>query len=345
MANRILQHDRNTFEVHVFALGTQHDEMTELLSKKCDRFVRIDNVSDYPHIARTVLDSELDILIFTDIGMEINTYLLAGLRLAPIQCALLGHASPTGLSTIDFFFSSEVEPADAQPHYREKLIRMPAAGAAQIVPPGLQPGLPHSISRKKFGIPDTAFVFVSCANGMKHVPERDYIWIEILRKVPHAYILIKPFNPGDYDRKMVERISRAGELAGAPDRIRYVGGCDGHNEIFALLGLANAQLDTYPFNGWTTTIEAFCLALPTVTQEGNAYRSRIGAAFLRSMGIEEGIAADAAGYIDWAIRFANNPGLCNWIKNRIKVTRKNLLFDNAALQMEYEKALIGMTRE
>lgn len=345
MANRILQHDRNTFEIYVFAIGTQHDGMTDLLAQNCHLLTRLDNPLDYHHNAQAIVDSDLDILLFADIGMEIPTYLLAGLRLAPSQGALLGHASPTGLPTMDYFFSSEVESVHSQSHYREKLIRLPNVGSAQILPPGLQGGFPHSISRQQMGIPDDAFVFISCANGMKHVPQRDYIWVEILRRIPHAWILIKPFNPWDYDRKMVERIRLAGRRAGAPERILYVNGYDNHNEVFALLSLANAQLDTYPFNGWTTTIEAFCLALPTVTQEGNGYRSRLGAGFLRSMGIIEGIASNEDEYIQWAVKFANDPGLCSWVKNRIKMTRKNLLFDNAALQMEYEKALIEMVRE
>lgn len=344
MANRILHHDPATFEIHVFALGTQHDGMTKLIAEHSDRFLQLENVLDYQANAQAIRESELDILVFADIGMGIPTYLLAGLRLAPLQVALLGHASSTGLPTIDCFFSSQVEPAQAQDQYREKLIRLSNVGASQIMPPALQTGLTHSLSRQKLSIPENAFVFVSCANGMKHIPERDFIWVEILRRIPHAYILIKPFIPGDYDRKLVERLARVGKLADAPERIRYVGSYDGHNDVFGLLSLANAQLDSYPFNGWTTTIEAICLALPTITQEGQGYRSRLGAGFLRAMGVTEGIAASEEEYIEWAVKFANDPSLCNWVKNRIKATRRHLLFDNAALQGEYEKALIEMIR-
>ena len=84
--------------------------MTEMLAKKCDRFVRLDNQLDYATMAGIIRDSALDILVYADIGMGIPTYLLAGMRLAPIQVALLGHASTTGLPTVDAFFSSEVEP-------------------------------------------------------------------------------------------------------------------------------------------------------------------------------------------------------------------------------------------
>ena len=344
MANRILHHDRNSFEIHLFVIGKDQDSMTAVLAQNCDRVVRLEDQLDYPANARAIRDSQLDILIYADIGMGIPTYLLAGLRLAPLQVALLGHASTTGLPTVDYFFSSEVEPPQAAAQYREQLLRMPNVGSSQILPPGLRAGLQSGLTRGQLGIPERAFVFITCANGMKHIPERDYLWVEILRRIPQAWILVKPFSPGDYDHRLVARIARAGELAGAPERIRFVGGVDGHQGVFGLLALADAQLDTYPFNGWTTTIEALCLALPTVTQEGTGYRSRLGAGFLRAMGIEEGIAASPEQYIDWAVRLANEPTLCRWIRNRIKAARKPLLFDNPVLQVEYENALIRMVR-
>ena len=344
MANRILHHDRNSFELYLFALGQDQDSMTALLEKNCERFVRLENSLDYSTNARQIRDSQLDVLIYTDIGMGISTYLMAGLRLAPIQAALLGHASTTGLPTMDYFFSSEVESPQAEAQYSEKLLRMPNVGSSQILPPGLQDGLRTGLTRQQLGIPETAFVFVTCANGMKHIPERDFIWVEILRRIPQAWILVKPFSPGDYDHRLVARIAKAGALACAPERIRFVDGMDGHREVFGLLSLADAQLDTFPFNGWTTTIEALCMALPTVTQEGTGYRSRLGAGFLRAMGIEEGIAATPEQYIEWAVRLANEPTLCQWIRNRIKATRQALLFDNPLLQIEYEKALIQMVR-
>ena len=200
-------------------------------------------------------------------------------------------------------------------------------------------------TREQLGIPADAFVMVSCANGMKHVPERDFLWTEILRRIPNAWILLKPFSPGDRDSRLQERIRQAGRLAGAPERIRCIDGLSRHQDLFSLLGLADLQLDTYPFNGWTTTIEAFCVALPTVTQEGQGYRSRIGAAFLRSMGIREGIAANESQYVEWVERFAKDPALCRWVRDRIQAMRQPLLFENTAVQMDFENHLIAMVRE
>ena len=345
MANRIFRYDADSFEIHLFAMGEKQDDMTRLLHEKADRFTLLPNPMDYPTIAQKIIESQLDILVFTDIGMDIHSYLLAGLRLAPIQVALLGHASPTGLPTIDYFVSSEAEPNDAEKCYRERLVKLPGAGADQIRPPGLKGFRDSGLSRARLAIPDSAFVFISCANGMKHVPERDFLWLEILRMIPHAYIVLKPFSPGDSDVRLRDRIRQVGLMAGAPERIRCVESCDSHQEVMSLLSLSDVQLDTYPFNGWTTTIEAICMGLPTITQEGKAYRSRLGAAFLRSLGISEGIAANAREYLAWAVRLANDPALCCWIRSRIKATCQVTLFENHAVQIAYENALLAMARE
>ena len=76
--------------------------------------------------ARQAIAAErLDVLFYTDIGMEPTTYFLAFARLAPVQCVTLGHPVTTGIPNIDYFLSADVlEPADAAEHYSETLIRM-----------------------------------------------------------------------------------------------------------------------------------------------------------------------------------------------------------------------------
>ena len=71
-----------------------------------------------------IASRELDVLVYTDIGMESLTYFLAFARLARVQCVTLGHPVTSGIPTIDYFLSSDLlEPADADAHYTERLVR------------------------------------------------------------------------------------------------------------------------------------------------------------------------------------------------------------------------------
>jgi glycosyltransferase involved in cell wall biosynthesis len=337
MVNRVIHHDQDKFEVYTFALGKAYDEITGLFEKHSDcfkQFGNIDRIQDVYSVIQEIIDCKLDILIYTDIGMDPLTYMLAGLRLAPIQCVLVGHGTTSGLPTIDYYISGDFEPSDASLHYREKLVRLPNLGAAQFSPP-FEENIP--ITRKDWKIPEDAVVFVSCANGIKHGPTRDSILIEILKQVPKACILLKPYHAANLDQRLDKRIMAVAQKAGVESRLFIVPPL---GRVDALLYIADIQLDTYPYGGWTTTLEALYMGLPLVTQEGDMARNRWGAHMLRALGIKEGIAANEKEYVEWAVELAENKELRGQIKDKINRQVKSTLFNGAVAQSFYERALV-----
>jgi len=339
MVNRVIHHDRNNFEVSIFSLGDHCDAMTELFKGYSEKFLQYTNLADVSGIARGIMDCKLDVLIYTDIGMDPATYLLAGMQLAPVQCAMVGHGTTSGLPTIQYYISGDFEPENAEKHYREKLIKLPNLGAAQYPPPFMQGKVS---TRKDWKIPDDAVVFVSCANGIKHGPQRDSLLVDILKKAPNACILLKPCYSSNLDSRISERIINAVEKAGVGNQLFIVPPL---NDVSALLAIADIQLDTYPYGGWTTNMEALFMGLPIITQEGDMARSRWGAYMLRALGIQEGIAVNANEYVDWAVRFAQDSELRDRVKIQIKERAKTVLFDGAAAQAAYEKALLQIYQE
>ena len=72
---------------------------------------------------KTISELELDLLLYPDIGMSSDTYLLGLARLAPVQAVMAGHPCSTGLNEIDYFISSQLmETESAQINYTEQLI-------------------------------------------------------------------------------------------------------------------------------------------------------------------------------------------------------------------------------
>ncbi|WP_378953214.1 glycosyltransferase [Pelosinus sp. sgz500959] len=334
MVNRVIHHDREKFEVYVFALGEHYDDMTTVFSENAKYFQRFPKVDNLQAIAQSIVDAKLDILIYAEIGMDPAIYMLAGMQLAPIQCAMVGHGTTTGLPTIQYYISGDFEPFNAHFHYREKLIRLPNLGAAQYPPPL---GSCMTSTRSDWKIPEDAILFVSCANGIKHVPERDRILVEILKRVPNACIAIKPYNSYDTGHQMDTRIIAAAKEAGVEKRLFIVPPL---KHVGPLLSIADIQLDTYPYGGWTTNMEALYMGLPIVTQEGDMARSRWGAHMLRALGVYEGIANNAEEYIEWAVRFARDRKLRHYVRERIMRQSKPILFNGASAQAEYEDVLL-----
>jgi CRISPR-associated protein Csy1 len=124
--------DADRFERIVMHTGWQLDEFATALASRCDRVVLARGGA--LQVAAAIRAEQADILIYPEIGMGAMNYLLANMRLAPVQCAAWGHPVTTGSSEIDVYFSCEaMEPAGVAAHYRERLL-LPGIGTTYAQP-------------------------------------------------------------------------------------------------------------------------------------------------------------------------------------------------------------------
>ena len=342
MANRFFHADRQRFEIQVFALEKRSDSMTDRIRSYSDRF-RVFNSEEMHRlapIAQAIKEAELDILIYADIGMEHVSYQLAAMRLAPVQAVLVGHGATTGLPNADYYVSGDFEAANAQEHYRETLIRLPNLGAAQLPPSDPPTG---RLGRSDFGLPADKVLLVSCANGIKHGPDRDALLVRILQQAPQAVIALKPFMTPDLVQPMwSRRVMEAAKRGGVADRLHIIPPLAYGRDLMDFLAMADIQLDSYPYGGWTTNMEAVYAGLAIVTQEGEQARSRWGAHILRALGVSAGIARTADEYVAQAVELVQNNALREQVRRQIRQNAQNTLFNGAAAQPAYEAALLQM---
>ena len=343
MANRIFCADRQRFEVQVFSLEKRHDTMTDRIKGFSDRFVVFRDYRDLAGMGEALKKSELDILIYADIGMDQVTYQLAAMRLAPVQCVLVGHGVTTGLPTMDYYLSGDFESPKAQKHYREQLVRLPNLGAAQLPPPAPPTG---KLTRRDFGLPEDAVILVSCANGIKHGPERDELLIRILQQAPQALIALKPFmNPDLLQPQWIRRVQEAAKKAGVESRLRIIPPLAQAKDLMDFLAMADIQLDTYPYGGWTTNMEAVYAGLAIVTQEGEQARTRWGAHILRALGVTAGIAGNEDEYVRQAVELVENKVLREQVRRQIREKAQETLFNGVAAQAAYEAELFRIQEQ
>lgn len=209
-------------------------------------------------------------------------------------------------------------------------------GAAQFPP--VQPR--RHLNRQYFQLPENKVIFVSCANGLKHPKERDALFIRILQQAPNAVIALKPFsNFKNVDYSLMKRWKETAEKAGVGEQLLILDPLQEASDLFALLTLCDVQLDTYPYGGWTTNMEAVYAGLPIVTQEGRMARTRWGAGILRAMGIREGIARDEGEYVEWAVRYAQDRELRQRVRQQVQERAFEALFNGEKAQPAYEEML------
>ncbi len=126
------------------------------------------------------------VLVYPEIGMDPRHQVLAALRLAPLQCVLYGHPATSGSAQVDYFLSgAEIEPANADAQYREKLIRLPGIGAKPALPP--EPGSASWLDPYATGAP----LLLCLQNFIKLVPSFDDVLARIAAQSGSAHRFLR----------------------------------------------------------------------------------------------------------------------------------------------------------
>ena len=105
-------------------------------------------------------------------------------------------------------------------------------------------------------------------------------------------------------------------------------------------------LDTFPYNGVTTTFEALWQSVPVLTLRGDNFLSRNGYSIMKNLGIEELISNSSDDYVLKAINLSNNFNDLQKIKKKIyENLSDSKLFDMESFTQSFENTLIECVNE
>jgi predicted O-linked N-acetylglucosamine transferase (SPINDLY family) len=224
-------------------------------------------------------------------------------------------------------------PDNAQDYYQEKLWRLPQT---YVAIDGFEVGIP-TLRRDRLGIAQDAVIYMSVQTGHKRNPHLSRLQLKILKQVPHSYLLIKGYSDNVAVQKFF--LELATEEGLNPDRLRFLPP-DPTEEIHrANLRIADVVLDTYPYNGATTTLEVLWMGVPLVTRVGQQFSARNSYAFMSNAGLTEGIAWTDEQYIEWGTRLGQDKSLRQQVAWKLGVARQTSPLWNAQqFTREMEKA-------
>jgi protein O-GlcNAc transferase len=324
------QLSREAFEVIAIRITpSKSDEVTDLVRRAADRMIDLD--ADLDAARDQIAKLELDILFYQDIGMEPQSYLLAFARLAPVQCVSFGHPNTTGIPNMDYFISNDLyEPDDAASHYSERLFLLHDLPTLAYYH---RPAAPPPASRASFGLRDEDHVYVCPQTLFKLHPEFDALVHGILSRDPKGVAVFIRMHFDDYLEQVQQRFART--LPDVLDRIIFLDPMRSPR-FLQLLSVADVCLDTLHFNGMNSSLEAFSVGAPIVTLPGRFQRGRHTQAMYKKMGILECIAADAADYVEIAVRLACDKNHARDVKRRI-LERNCVLYEDRRVVEEFER--------
>jgi predicted O-linked N-acetylglucosamine transferase (SPINDLY family) len=327
----IAELDRERFEVYTLNLpgsATNDDRIREFIRGHSDHWLQFSG--NLEKVRREIADLKLDILFYQDIGMTPFSYFLAYSRLAPVQCVSFGHPDTTGVPNLDYFVSNDLyEPDGAQQHYTERLVALRDLPTLAYYYRPEQPQV--SVTRSDWGFAETDHLYLCAQTLFKLHPDFDELLAGILARDPRAHIVLIDGQTRCWRLRLEQRFAQTmGELA---RRISFINRVDGARYL-ALLKMVDVVLDTIHFNGMNSSLEAFAMGTPVVTWPKHLQRGRHTQAMYRQMQMPEMIAADAAGYIDLAVRLGTEPDYRRSVGLDIE-ERSGILFENRRVVEEF----------
>lgn len=308
----LLEYDRNKLEIFCYADVSHPDDVTKRLSCISDHWISVAGMS-HDDISGRIKSDQIQVLF--DIGGHTNGDLLRvfSSKPAPIQVSWLGYPGTTGLSNIDFRLTDEIsDPHNLTDcHYTEKLIRMPG-GFLCYAPPSDTPSI-DSASVEKNG----NFTF-GCFNNFAKINNSVIkAWIAILERVPGSKLLIKNRSVGDDNFRLFVK-KRFKLLGGDPASLLMIGQTSSFADHLNTYNEVDVALDTFPYNGTTTTCEALLMGVPVITLAGDMHVARVSASILGSLGMECCVASTVEEYISLACRLASGDKYLGISRNELR---------------------------
>jgi predicted O-linked N-acetylglucosamine transferase (SPINDLY family) len=328
----IHHHNREEFEIFIYSISGKETEFSKKwFTDKVDRIYYLS--TDTNQIVTQIEQDQIDILIDVDSLTRNNTCNVMALKPAPIQITWLGFDA-SGIPAIDYFIADPyVLPENAQDYYQEKIWRLPHT---YLAIDGFEVGIP-SLTRKDLDIPPDAVVYYNIQSALKSNPSHIQLQMQILKAVPHSYLLIKGTGNQESREKLFREIANSENVSFS--RLKFLERTATEENHRANLRIADVVLDTYPYNGATTTLETLWMGIPLVTRVGEQFAARNSYGFMINVGVTEGIAWSDQEYVEWGIRLGTDQQLRQKIAWKLRKSRHTSpLWNGKQFAKEMEKA-------
>ncbi|MDG4550140.1 MAG: glycosyltransferase [Candidatus Contendobacter sp.] len=284
------------------------------------------------HGVERLRQARFTVLYHWEVGTDSINYFLPFFRLAPVQCTGWGWPVTSGIPEMNYYLSAQhLETADGDAHYSERLVRfrrLPVYFHRPELPTG-------PVERERFGFAAGQHLYVCTQNPRKIHPDFDELLAGVLRRDPGGVVaLVEDIQPA-VTAALRQRLQT--RLPDIIDRVRFLPWL-AYQDYLGLLVAADVALDTLHFGGGMTTYDALAVGLPVVTLPGAFSRGRHVHAAYRQMGLDEGIAANPADYVERAVRFASEPDYRAAFGARLREASAELFEDRQAIR-EFEDFL------
>ncbi len=326
---------QTNFETYGLSLlkESKHDESTEKFIPLFDNWNVLGEKTDQETI-NIIQDLKIDILIDLAGLWSANRIGIFNTRICPLQISWLGYNNSSGLKEVDFILADVNTIKEEEKYYGPKIYKLPKIWNSHC-------GFDYKRTYNELPFKkNNYFTFGSFNNFMKVNHDVLSTWIKILKKTKNSKLILK-------SSLFVceEVIKKRFEEEGLINSIQFEKKTKRNDFLthFNLYDKVDLCLDTFPFNGVTTTFEALWKNVPVITKAGFNFNSRCGESILKNANIANFIALNNEDYINKAVYYANNIDKLEDVRKELfEEIEKSSIFDTTGFSSAFCKALNDM---
>jgi protein O-GlcNAc transferase len=312
----LAMHDRTNFEIYCYANVPQADDATTRLKALSDHWYDVQEMSSEA-VAQLIRSHSIDILV--DLAGHTFGNLLPVFhhKPAPVQVTWLGCPSSTGLEAMDYRLSDPwLTPENTEEYFTERLWNLewpshcyrPPTKAPEVAP----------LPAEKNGY----LTFGSFNNLAKLSPETVALWAKTLHAVDQSHLVLKSWQLGDAE--VCRQVRQSFAQRGIDEtRLHLLDGVPGLSAHLNTYGQIDIALDTFPYNGATTTLEALWMGVPVITLTGWRTASRYSLSFLAALDLQEFAADNQEQFVEIARKLSGNLPYLSELRSSLRPRMRN----------------------
>lgn len=307
-------HDKNNFEIKLFYSGPiEESKQFDLFNKLESAFINISNLNE-EESAKKIRNEDIDILVDLSGFTRNSRSMVAAYKPARIHINWLGFAGTMGFhndkSLFEYIFADEyIIPKEFEKFYAEDVIKLPHCYQPNIE---FRPKIIKKI-KEDYGFNSSCFIFASFSQSIKITEEMFTVWINLLENTKNSYLWLLQSN--ETSQNNLHQFAKNYGID--KKRIKFAPKVEFEEHIIRHQ-IVDLFLDTFPYNGHTSTSDAIWAECPVLTISGETFASRVAGSILTEIGCDdELIMKDKESYYHMALKLFNNSNELIKIKNKI----------------------------
>lgn len=332
----ILKHfDQTQFELVAFTTTPITDELTQEIRPYFSDWISIHGKTD-PEAAAIIHQQSIQVLIDLAGHSANNRLPVFSYRPAPVQVSWLGYFATTGLPEMDYLIGDPyMSPPEEASHFTETIWRLPATWFCRDP----QPSSLHMVN---LPVLDNGYVTFGCFGNISKMGDTVIqTWASILQQTPNSKLLLKSKQLADASNQA--RVRQAFEVLGITPNRLLIEGPSARPDYLASYRRVDMILDTFPYPGGTTSVDALEMGVPVLTMKGNRFLSHLGESIANNAGLHDWVADSTLDYIEKAVRFAYD--IVRLENARLQLRQQlpgSPLFNTRQFALDFGAALAGM---